>query len=186
MKTHEQAMKRKTEQVQQLREAFQRARIAILTDARGDGSGLTVKEITELRRRLREQGAAYQVAKNTLVRRAAHEVGIQGLDPYLEGPTAIAFGFDDPAAAAKTLLEFAREQKPKGLPRLKGAYLEGSVLAPEQVQAIAELPSLPQLQQQILGLMLAPHRQLLAMLCAPGRGLATVLDAWRKKQEGAA
>lgn len=184
MKSHQQAMKRKQESVNMVKHSFRRAAIAILTDNRGDGPGLTVKEITALRGKLREVGSEYRVAKNAMIRRATRELGIDGLDPYLQGPTAIAFGFDDPAAAAKTLLNFARELKPRNLPRVKAAWLDGRVLDAEEVQAIADLPTLTELRQQILRLMLAPHRNLLGVLQGPARALATVLDRYSKKESG--
>lgn len=186
MKTHHQAWQRKQESLDMLRGCLEKANIAILTDYRGDGSGLTVKQISELRKRLKAQGGEYRVVKNTLTKRAANDLGIGGLESYLGGPTAIAFGYDDPAAVSKILLDFAKEQKPNNLPLVKGAFMEGEVFGPERLQAIADLPSKDQLIGQLLGLMLAPHRQLLGVMNAPGRQMATVIDAWRQKQEDAA
>ena len=183
MKTHDQARKRKDESLTLLRQCLDKASIAILTDYRGDGKGLTVKQITELRTKLRAQNGEYRVVKNSLTKRVARDLGISGLESHLEGPTAIAFGYDDPAALTKTLLDFAAELKPVQLPVVKTAYMEGEVLAPERLKAIADLPSREQLIGQLLGLMLAPHRQLLGVMNAPGRQVATVIDAWRKKME---
>lgn len=181
-KTAAENRQRKEESLQTLRECFDKSSIVIFTDYRGDKAGLTVKEITDLRGKLREQKAEYRVAKNTMIRRTLHDLGIQEADKYLQGPTAVAFGYDDPAAAAKALLDFSKDQKPNQLPQVKAGVMEGRVLDTQALQAIASLPSLDVLRMQLLGLMLAPHRELLGMLNAPGRSMATVLDAWNTKR----
>lgn len=183
MKTHAIKMKRKTKLLDTIRDRFSRSSIAIVTDYRGESSGISVKEITELRSRLRERGGEYCVVKNTLARKACAELGVEGLDADLKGPTAIAFGYDDPAGVAKALLDFAKENKAKGVPDFRSGYMDGKVLSKEEIQALADLPTLPQLQTQILGLMLAPHRNTLGLLNAPGRKVAQLLEAWRAKQE---
>ena len=183
MKSHALKMARKEKLLDSLRDRFDRSSIAILTDYRGDGSGMTVKEITELRGKLRESGGEYCVVKNTLAKKACAEHGIEGLDQDLSGPTAIAFGYDNPAGVAKALLDFAKEHKEKGVPEFRSGYMDGKVLAKEEIQALADLPSLPQLQTQILGLMLAPHRNTLGVLNAPGRQTAQLFEALRAKKE---
>lgn len=183
MLTHEQAMQRKTESLDTLRSCLERSSIAILTDYRGPANGLTVKQVTELRGKLRTNNGEYRVVKNTLTKRVAKELGVEGLDGFLEGPTAIAFGYGDPAAVAKSVLDYSNDNKATSLPAVKAAVLDGKVLRPEQLKAIADLPSREVLMQQLLGLMLAPHRNLLGVMNAPGRQVATVVEAWRKKQE---
>ncbi len=176
-------MERKEKFLEQLRDRFERSSIAILTDYRGDGSGMTVKEISELREKLRACGGEYRVVKNTLALKAASELGLKDLDSHFKGPTAIAFGYDDPAAVAKAVLDFAKESKVKGVPKLKTGVMDGKVLDKSEIQHLADLPTLPQLQTQILGLMLAPHRNTLGVLNAPGRQVVQLLEAWRAKQE---
>lgn len=183
MLTHEQAIARKQESLETLRACLERSSIAIFTDYRGPAKGLTVKQVTDLRGRLRKNNGEYRVAKNTLTGIAAKELGIEGLDAFLEGPTAIAFGYDDPAVVAKTVLDFANENKVQALPAVKAAVLEGKVLSAEQLKTIADLPSREVLLAQLMGLILAPHRHILGVMNAPGRQVATVIDAWRKKQE---
>ena len=183
MKSHAVKMERKTKLLEAIRDRFDRSSIAILTDYRGDGSGMTVKEISELRDKLRESGGEYCVVKNSLAKKACAEHGIEGLDGDLAGPTAIAVGYDDPSGVAKALLEFAKEHKEKGIPQFRSGYMDGKILAKEEVQALADLPSLPQLQTQLLGLMLAPHRNILGVVNAPGRQVAQLMEAWRAKQE---
>lgn len=183
MKTHAEQMERKGEFLTQLRERFEKSSVAILTDYRGEASGMTVKEISELRKKLRAVGGEYRVVKNTLAAKAAKELGMEGLDVHLKGPTAIAFGYDDPAAVAKAVLDFADANKAKGVPVPHSGYMNGKVLDPKDLKALADLPTLPQLQQQILGLMLSSHRNILGVINAPGRQVAQLLEAWRAKQE---
>ena len=183
MKTHVQAMERKTESLAQLKNCLERSNIAILTDYRGATNGLTVKQITELRTRLRKVNGEFRVVKNSLTKKAAKDLGFQGLDSHLDGPTAIAFGYDDPAAVTKAVLDFTNENKLTSLPAVKAGFMEGRVISSDELKAIADLPSREALIGQILGLMLSSHRNLLGMINAPGRQVATVIDAWRQKQE---
>ncbi|HEY8416157.1 MAG TPA: 50S ribosomal protein L10, partial [Thermaerobacter sp.] len=91
--------------VEQLTEKLQRAQAVVLTDFRG----LNVAATNELRARLRKQGVEYRVVKNTLIRRAAAQAGIEGLDSLLEGPTVVAFGYDDPVVPAREQARFAKD-----------------------------------------------------------------------------
>lgn len=182
MKTSAENKQRRAESLEELRECFDKSTIAVLTDYRGKAAGLTVKLITELRGKLRENNAQYKVAKNTLIRKTLHDLGVTNADELLEGPTAVAFGYSDPAAAAKTVLEFSKNQKPNNLPVVKAAIMDNRLVEHEELEAIAKLPSLEVLRMQLLGLMLAPHRNVLGVLNAPGRSMATVLDAWNKKR----
>jgi large subunit ribosomal protein L10 len=183
MKTHAEQMERKGGFLNELRDRFERSSVAILTDYRGEASGMTVKEISQLRKKLRAVGGEYRVVKNTLAAKAAKELGMDGLDAHLKGPTAIAFGYDDPAAVAKAVLDFANENKAKGVPIPHSGYMNGKVLDSKDLKALADLPTLPQLQQQILGLMLSSHRNIMGVINAPGRQVAQLLEAWRAKQE---
>lgn len=183
MKTHAEQVERKGEFLNQLRDRLGRSSVAILTDYRGDGSGMTVKEISELRKKLRAVGGEYRIVKNTLVAKAAKELGMEGLDCHLKGPMAIAFGYDDPAATAKAVIDYAKDNKAKAVPKLHAGFMNGKVLDGKDLQALADLPTLPQLQQQILGLMLSSHRNMLGVMNASGRQFAQLLEAWRAKQE---
>lgn len=180
MLTHEQAIARKQESLETLRACLERSSIAILTDYRGEANGLTVKQVTDLRGKLRDQNGEYRVVKNTLTKRVAKELGVEGLDSFLEGPTAIAFGYDDPAAIAKAVLDYSNDNKPTQLPAVKAAVLDGKVLGPDQLKAIASLPSREVLMAQLMGLILAPHRNLLGVVNAPGRQVATVVFLRRR------
>src|SRR5690606_1235505 len=135
--------------------------------------GLNVKTTDELRRRLRAAGVDFQVVKNTLTLRAARELGLEGLERYLQGPTAIAVGYEDPVAPAKVLNEFIREFR---LLEIKGAVVEGQVVGPDGVQRLAELPSREQLLAQLVGGLQGPMRSLVFVLGATLRSLVYALE----------
>lgn len=141
--------------------------------------GLTVQEATELRKKLREAGVELRVTKNTLTRLAAEKADLKDLHAYLEGPTALAFGYEDPVSPAKILSDFAKDHKKL---QLKGGVLEGRVIDQAMVTALAELPTRDVLLGQLVGLMQAPIRNLAYVLSAPIRNTVYVLDAVRQKK----
>lgn len=130
-----------------------------------DFSGLTVKKVTELRRRLRKAGVEYVVVKNTLAERA-----LEGLDVpantagFFKGPTAVAFGVEDAVAPAKVLVDFAKENDNR--PAMKAAVVDRKAYTAEQVERLAKLPGREQLLSEIAGLFEAPMQQMLFVLQA--------------------
>ena len=112
-------------------------------------------QVTNLRKALRDAGIEFQVIKNTLARRATAEAQLTDLDAYLTGPTAIAFSKSDVVAPAKILSEFARKNDKLNL---KGAIVEGKVVGPEQIKALAELPSREGMLSMLLSVLQAPVR----------------------------
>lgn len=176
----------KLEAVKEIKEKFQKARIAIFTDYQGE-EGLPVKEVQKLRRKIRESKGELKVVKNTLARKALEELSIPNLSPYFEKASAIAFGYDDPSLTAKALFEFAKEHKtPKsgqGLPLIKAAWLDNAVLDASRVRFLATLPPKPVVLSQLLGTMKAPVTGLATVLSGTLRGLVTALDAIRKQKE---
>src|SRR5581483_7979069 len=116
--------------------------------------GLTVKDLTAMRRRLAESDVDYHVAKNTLTRIALERQGRGGIVDGLEGPTAIAFGFGEPNVAPKTLADYIRANR--SILKIKGAILGDRLLGPEEVDSLARLPSKPELQGQLLGALQGP------------------------------
>jgi len=164
--------------VEEIKEKLSKAQGVILADYRG----LTVLQATELRRKLREAGVEYKVLKNTLTAIAAKEVGFEDLVPLLIGPTAIAFGYDDPVAPAKVLSEFARTTP---VLELKGGLLEGKVLDVDAVKALADLPSREELLSQVLRGMQAPIAGLANVLQGTIRNFVYALEAVRKQKEEA-
>lgn len=167
----------KVAEVTALEERLRSASVVILTDYRG----LTVGELTALRSKLREASVDYRVTKNTLLSRAAERAGVPGLAPMLAGPTAVAFGRDDPGALARILQEFIRQYRKL---EIKGGVVDGEVLGPEGIQALANLPSRPELLARVVGAIQAPLAGLLGVLAAPCRALVTALDALRQQREG--
>jgi large subunit ribosomal protein L10 len=138
-----------------------------------DYRGLTVAQVTELRKQLREAGIEFRVYKNALVRRAAVEAGLEGLDETLTGPNAIAFSNEDVIAPAKILNDFAKKNDAL---ELKAGIIEGNVTNAEEVKALAELPSREGLLSMLLSVLQAPIRNL---------ALAAKAVADQKEEQGA-
>jgi large subunit ribosomal protein L10 len=169
----------KAEQVELLTEKLKKARVAVLTDYRG----LTVSQMQELRGRLRTGDVEYRVVKNTLVRRAAEAAGVPALQSELEGPLAIAFGYEDLSLPAKLINEFVRTTRLKL--DIKGGLVEGRVFSPDQVKQLADLPSRESLIAQLMGTMQAPVGQLVGIMQTPLQQLMGVLNAYKTKMEAA-
>jgi large subunit ribosomal protein L10 len=142
--------------------------------------GLTVADVSDLRRRMRAAGATYKVAKNRLATLALDGTRFQGVAPLLKGPTALAWA-RDPVAVAKTAVEFA-----KGNDKfvILGGALGTQALSPDGVKALSELPSLETLRAQLLGLIQTPATRIAGVLQAPGSQLARVFSAFAKKDAG--
>jgi large subunit ribosomal protein L10 len=169
----------KVAQVEAIEAWLRGAAAAILTDYRG----LNVGELGQLRAKLREAGAEYRVVKNTLLQRAAESLGIAGLEPYLDGPTAIAVSREDPVAPARALQEFIRQMRKL---EVKGALVEGRVMTADQVKSLAELPGKPQMRARMLGALQAPAAGLVGVLQGLQRNLVYALDQISKQKEAAA
>lgn len=120
-----------------------------------DYRGLTVAEVTELRKQLREANVQYKVYKNTMLRRAAEKAGIEGLDEFLTGPTAVAFTTEDVVAPAKVIAGFAKEHEAL---EIKSGIMEGSVITAEEVKTVGSLPSHEGLVSMLLSVLQAPMR----------------------------
>lgn len=172
-------IKEKEPVVQQIKEKLEASKGVVLTDYRG----LNVGEITELRRQLRNAGVDYKVVKNTLTSLAAKQIGIENLDTFLAGPTAIAFGLEDAVAPAKVIAEFAKTHKDL---EIKAGLLEGKVIDINEVKALANLPSREVLLSKLLGAMQSPMYGMANVLQGNLRNLVYVLDAVREKQEAQA
>lgn len=143
--------------------------------------GLTVAEVTELRRRVLKAGATYKVAKNRLALRALDGTQFDGIAPLLKGPTALAWA-DDPVAVAKTIVEFAKTND-----RLEvlGGALGTQTLNADGVKALAELPSLDELRAKLVGMIQTPATRIAGITQAPAGQLARVFGAYAKSGEAA-
>lgn len=141
--------------------------------------GITVADDTKLRKDLREAGVKYTVVKNTLLKRAAEDAGIEGLDPVLEGTTALATSEEDYVAAAKILCEYAENNKNF---EIKSGYVDGGVLGVDEIKDLAKLPSKEVLVAKALGGLNAPISGFVTVLNGNIRGLACVLNAIAEKK----
>jgi large subunit ribosomal protein L10 len=168
----------KTAVVDEVRTRLSAASAALLTEYRG----LDVGEIARLRRSLREAGGEYKIYKNTLVRFAVRDLGLDELERLLVGPTAIAFVDTDAAAVAKALRDFSRTNPSLVI---KGGLLGSTFLSANDATALAELPSREQLLAQLAGAMAAPLVKLAGLLQAPARNLAYGLHALIERHGGA-
>ncbi|GBD28464.1 50S ribosomal protein L10 [bacterium HR31] len=166
----------KVEAVQRLKEQLRRARGLVLTDFRG----LSVPEMEALRLQLRKEGAEYRVVKNTLLGIAASELGLEGLQQFLQGPTGIAVGYDDPTVPARVVQEFIRQYRKL---EVKGGLAEGRILDPAGVRALAELPGRDQLLAKVLAGLQGPLYGVVGTLVGLHRKLVYALDQIRKKRE---
>lgn len=166
--------------VEELKEKLSNTKGAVLTNYRG----LNVAQDTKLRRKLREAGVEYRVVKNTMMRIAAQEAGLEGLDESLEGPTAIAISFTDPVAPAKVISDFVKENKLQAL-EVKAGVVEGKVIDAQGVKALASLPPREVLIAKALGSMQAPIVGIVNVLQGSIRNLVYALDAVRQQKESA-
>lgn len=166
--------------VAELKEKLSTAQGAVLTSYRG----LTVAQDTKLRSKLREAGVSYSVVKNTMTRIAANEAGIEGLDQYLEGTTALAVSASDPVAPAKVISEFIKENKLESL-EIKAGLVEGKVIDTEAVKALAALPAREVLIAQVLAGMQSPIVGFVNVLQGSIRNVVYALDAVRQQKESA-
>ena len=144
--------------VAELTEKIQKATAGVIVDYKG----ITVEEDTALRRECRENNVDYAVVKNTLLRFAFNNTGLNELDDQLNGATSLAVCMDDPVAPARVIAEFAK--KLNGKFEIKGGFMDGKVVSLETVNALAAIPALPVLQAQVLGTMLAPISALACVL----------------------
>ena len=160
------AIEMKKAVVAEIKEKLVAAKSVVLIDYRG----LTVAEVTELRNQCRKAGVEYAVLKNTMVSLAAKEVGIEGLDAFLKGPTAVAFGMEDAVAPAKVLTEFIKKTKKT---EVKCGLLDGQILDAAGVEALAAIPSREVLIAKIMG----------SMMSAVSK-FVYVVEAIRKKAAG--
>lgn len=162
-------LEQKKQLVDEIAEKLKNSQSTVVVDYRG----LTVSEVTELRKQLREAGVEFKVYKNTMTRRAAEAADLAGLNEVLTGPNAIAFSADDVIAPAKILNEFAKKHEAL---EIKAGVIEGNVATVEEVKALAELPSREGLLSMLLSVLQAPVRNF---------ALATKAVADQKEEQGA-
>jgi len=181
----------KAAQAVSVRESFENATATVLVDFRG----VNVEMITNLRARFRDAGVEYKVVKNNVVSKALEGTELADNEEFtanLVGPTAIAWSFEDPSAAAKVIKNFRKDftdvlQPKDGDEKLlvKCGLLEGQVLDAKRVEKeLATLPGKDEIRASLLAQLMAPMQNLVGQINAPAQNLALVLDAYRRKQAG--
>ena len=154
---------------------FKRSQAVILVEY----TGARMKDMDSIRAKVRESGAEFHVVKNTLVRRAFEQQGMTVPEEFLLKSTAVSFAFSDPAATAKAL---ADATKGMAFVKVKGGFMAGQTLNASQVKALAELPPLPIVRAQLLGVLQAPAGKLVRTIAEPARALAADLGVVEEEQ----
>jgi large subunit ribosomal protein L10 len=165
----------KAETVAAVHERLKAAKMAIVTEYRG----LSVAQMTRLRREIRQASGEYQVIKNTLVRRALKDTVYGELERLLQGPNGWVFAYDDPVMLSKALVKFVEENEKLAI---KGAVFEGAFVEPAKVKVLAQMPSKPELQAKLLATIQAPATQLVRLMQEPGARMARLVDAIRQRK----
>jgi large subunit ribosomal protein L10 len=165
----------KSEQVAELKQVFNESASVVITR----NLGLTVAQSTDLRNRMRDAGARFRVAKNTLALIAVEGTTYAPISDMLNGPTALATS-TDPVSAAKVAVDFAKTN-PKF--EIVGGAMGDTLLDVEGVKALAELPSLDELRSKIIGLVQAPATKIAQLMNAPAAKLARVFGAYAAKED---
>ena len=160
-------LKQKEEEVKKLAEKFKSAKLILLADYRG----INVADVTELRKKLRGIDAEYSVIKNNIVRRALADCNIEGIDEFLEGPTAVVIGKEDYLGAAKAIYEYSKNND---FYKIKVGVIDGKVVSAEELITLAKLPSRETLIAQLAGALLGNISK-----------LAVALDQVAKQKESA-
>ena len=163
-------LKQKQQVVTELVDRLKNSAAGVLIDYKG----ITVEKDTNLRNAFREAGVEYNVVKNTMTRFAAKEIGLDGLDPILNGTTSLATS-TDPVAAAKVFAEFMKKNEKLAI-TVKAGFVDGKVITAEQVKALADLPSKEVLLSMLLRSLNGPVTGLATVLNANIRGLAIALN----------
>lgn len=166
----------KIEEVKKLKELLKDSKAIYLADF----TGLTVSEITELRKRLKEKGYIFKVVKNTLMKIALNEVGKEGITEFLVGPNAIIVTYDDVVEPVKIVYEFQKEFQKASI---KTGLLEDKVLKKEEIDALSKLPGLGELRAKVVGSLKSPMAGLVFTLKGVISSLVLTLQTIKKKKE---
>ena len=163
------------EQVKELKETFSKAKAIYFTEYHG----LNVGDITKLRSEFFKADVEYKVAKNTLIKLAAEQNKISGLDEVLIGSTAIAIAYTEPVAPAKVIKEFTKDND---LPAVKGILFDGEFLPGEEFKKLADMPSKEESLSQLVAMLNSPLQKLVSTLIAPIQNAVGVLNNLKEKK----
>lgn len=172
----EKTLAKKREIVDSLSEKLKSSCAGVLVEYKG----INVEDDTKLRKSLRESGVEYLVTKNTLIKRAVENVGLEDIAPVLKGTTALAISKDDYVAASKILCDFAKEHD---FFKIKSGYIDGKVIEKEEVLRLSKLPSREVLVSQVLRGLNGPITGLATALSGIMKGLVVALNAIAEKKE---
>ena len=167
--------KKNIEQVKELSDSFSKAKAVYFTEYHG----LNVGDITKLRSEFFKADVEYKVAKNTLIKLAAEENKISGIEELLKGSTALAIAYDEPVAPAKVIKEFTKDSD---LPSVKGILFDGEFLPGEEFKRLANLPSKEELLATLVAMLNGPMQKLALTLNAPLQNMAGVLNSSKEKK----
>ena len=162
--------RKKSAEIDLLQERFENAQMVILVDYRG----LSVARMQEFRGKLRASEGDFRVSKNTLVRIAAERAGVDGLEEFLEGPTAVVFAMGDVAGAAKAVSEFAKSSR---ILQVKAGVMNNQVMTADDVEVISSLPPREELLGKLVGMLASPMSRTVGVLSGPSRSVAYVVNA---------
>jgi large subunit ribosomal protein L10 len=169
----------KEDLVYELKTRLKDAKAIILVDYKG----INIEEVNALRNRLRNAGVDYFVQKNTLIKIALHDLGINDLDNYLVGPTAVAVCKSDEVAPAREISKFVKEvMEEKGFPSFKVGLVSGSILSAVEISALAKLPSREELLSRLIGSMNSPLSGFVGVLQGIIRQFVYTVDAVAKQK----
>jgi large subunit ribosomal protein L10 len=169
----------KEDLVYELKTRLKDAKAIILVDYKG----INIEEVNALRNRLRNAGVDYFVQKNTLIKIALHDLGINDLDSYLTGPTAVAVCKSDEVAPAREISKFVKEvMEEKGFPSFKVGLVSGSLLSSAEISALAKLPSREELLSRLIGSMNSPLSGFVGVLQGIIRQFVYTVDAVAKQK----
>ena len=170
---------RKNELIDQYQEWIGRSKVIILVEY----TGLSMKDLDEVREKLRETGGEFHIVKNTLGQLAFQQAGLTLPENFFVGSTAVGFAFENAPSVAKTLADFAKASQ---IMNIKGGYLDKRPIDSAAVTALADLPPLPVMRAQLLGTILAPAGKLVRTLAEPGRQIAAVIKAYSEPETASA
>ena len=136
--------------------------------------GMDMPQIDELRAKIREVGGEFHIIKNTLAKRAFEAAKLDAPDEYFVNSTALGIAFEDPPGVAKAIKDFGKDHD---YVQIKGGFMDGVLMSADEIKSLAELPPLPVVRGQLLGVISAPATKLVRTLMEPGRSLAQVVKA---------
>ncbi len=165
----------KNEKIEYFKKQFEQAKVAIVTDYRG----LSVEEITQLRRELQKENSDFTVTKNTLCKIASKGTNFEAIESLMQGPSAIAFGFGDEVSAAKVVAKFIKENK-KG--EIIGGVMEGNLLSADDAKKLANMPSREELYAKMLGSINSPASGIVYSVNGVMNALVRAIDAVAKQK----